>query len=153
MTNALILAIALAIAAVYGVQIAWIEPLAFSDPLGPRAFPLIVLGGLLLVAVMLSIEMFVARRQNAETGVIDFAHGSTGGGWIIACVMFWFVGYALVFERLGFIISTIIFTYGLLHFLSRDTRRTNVAVSILFPIAIYVLFVHILRIRLPGIEF
>ena len=58
-------------------------------------------------------------------------------------------GYILLFELIGFVIMTAIFIFFCSWFLGYDKWKSNLAVSILFPVVLYGIFVFALGIVLP----
>lgn len=57
--------------------------------------------------------------------------------------------YAFIFEHAGFVISTILFLLGILFMTNGKKIVTNVVVSVLFSVGIFILFNHGLGIPLP----
>ncbi len=57
--------------------------------------------------------------------------------------------YIMLFETLGFIIMTVLFVYFCSWFLGYKNHIVNAIVSIVFPIALYSIFVFMLQIKLP----
>ncbi|MEW9502228.1 tripartite tricarboxylate transporter TctB family protein [Jeotgalibacillus marinus] len=57
--------------------------------------------------------------------------------------------YILLFELIGFVIMTALFIFVCSWFLGYDKWKTNLIVSILFPVALYGIFVFALGIVLP----
>ena len=64
-------------------------------------------------------------------------------------VLGWIVAYSLIFSTLGYLISSILFTFGLLTCLHRGKWGANAAIAILFPGGIYFAFTKFLSINLP----
>lgn len=57
--------------------------------------------------------------------------------------------YILLFEAIGFIITTTLFIFFCSWFLGYRAWKTNILVSLLFPIVMYAIFVFALGIVLP----
>lgn len=57
--------------------------------------------------------------------------------------------YIFLLEILGFVLVTILFVFFCSKFLGFDKLKTNLAVSFLFPICMYAVFVYLLQISLP----
>ncbi|WP_208591952.1 tripartite tricarboxylate transporter TctB family protein [Gracilibacillus suaedae] len=57
--------------------------------------------------------------------------------------------YIILFETLGFIIMTVLFVYFCSWFLGYKNHSVNAFVSIVFPVALYSIFVFMLQIKLP----
>ncbi len=57
--------------------------------------------------------------------------------------------YILLFEFLGFLLTTALFIFGCSAFLGYRKWISNLLVSVLFPTALYYIFVYLLQIKLP----
>ncbi|SDQ23937.1 putative tricarboxylic transport membrane protein [Virgibacillus subterraneus] len=69
-------------------------------------------------------------------------------GALLAVFIFIFF-YILLLEVLGFIVSTAVFIFFSSWFLGYEKFKTNIIVSILFPLFIYLTFTQFLKISLP----
>ncbi len=58
--------------------------------------------------------------------------------------------YITLFEALGFILTTILFVFTCTWYLGYKKHLVNAIVSIVFPVALYSIFVYLLQIRLPA---
>ncbi len=68
---------------------------------------------------------------------------------VLASVFGMIFVYILFFELIGFVIMTAIFIFFSSWFLGYEKWKTNLAVSILFPVILYCIFVFALGIVLP----
>ncbi|PPA68900.1 tripartite tricarboxylate transporter TctB family protein [Jeotgalibacillus proteolyticus] len=68
---------------------------------------------------------------------------------VLAAVFAMIFLYIFLFEMIGFIIMTGLFIYFCSWFLGYDKWKTNLIVSILFPLTLYGIFVYALGIVLP----
>lgn len=57
--------------------------------------------------------------------------------------------YIFLLEILGFIIVTMLFIFFCSRYLGYESLRTNIIVSIVFPLVLYTIFVYLLQISLP----
>jgi putative tricarboxylic transport membrane protein len=65
-----------------------------------------------------------------------------------------FAVYIAVLRQIGFLVATILLSLSMLFYLNRKNWLRNIIFSIVFPLAVYLLFVKVLNIRLPvGILF
>jgi len=159
----------LALAGVYFWATQQIPSLEIGDPLGPKAFPRLLIIALLVTAALLAGEMWKARHEKkpppaeAETKVDPLEVGSRLGYagplfgaqagtkveyLVVAGVAVWTGLYFLSFEPLGFMIATTLYLLGLTNFFNRGKWITNSVTSILFPICGYFLFTKALGVNL-----
>lgn len=134
---------------VYGWQ-AWILPRAmFGDPIGHLIYP-VILGitmtilGLLLVAKELLSKGPKDPKDSPKFGKLT-RHGREIAMTIGASIV-----YALAFEPIGYVFSTILYLGAVLFIVNgRAKIRRTVLVAVLFSVGVYVLFSVILGIQLP----
>ncbi|WP_043239069.1 tripartite tricarboxylate transporter TctB family protein [Stutzerimonas azotifigens] len=119
--------------------LAWSFEAPFAyDPVGPRAYPL------LLLALMAAGSLWLLVKPKGEpTPAIDWAMARK----VLLCIVA-LLAYALLFEPLGFVLSTALagFAMGLLF----NGRLLPSAVSgLLMGVLLYVLFDRLLDVPLP----
>jgi putative tricarboxylic transport membrane protein len=109
--------------------------------------------GLAIFGIVLTIQELVRVRKVGVEGRITFGK-MTVYGRNIAIVAALCVGYALLFERVGYVISTFLFLCTVL-FLFNGLRRWKVSliVSVAFSVGVYFLFGSVLGIQLPSMPF
>ena len=62
--------------------------------------------------------------------------------------------YAVLFDKLGYVISTILFLEGVLWVFNGSARwKQNTLVSVIFSVVVYVLFFKLLNVYLPPLPF
>lgn len=134
------------IAAGYLFAARQLEMPIFSDPVGPRAVPTLIAGGLVVAALGLVLEHLVlAMRGDAR--LASSAEAPTGVAFVAVAML---AAYYLAFERLGFILSTMLFLIAFLSFSNRGRWATNIAVAVAFPIGAYLLLDGLFGARLPA---
>jgi putative tricarboxylic transport membrane protein len=138
------------LAAVYFVGIRQIPELGLSDPLGPRAFPYILTVGLVVCAALLFLEGRREPRPDTRDDPIPRSAESDTNLFVFAISAAWIGGYFLLFERLGFIVATILFLLGATAYANRGHWGVNLATSVLLPIGAYVLLGAFLGVPLPA---
>lgn len=136
----------LIIAAAYFYGTAQIPSLQIGDPLGPKAFPYLVGIGLLVSAAWLLLETM--RAKKASQPAVEEASSDRSHLILIGAIVAWIALYFGVFERLGFLLSTPIFLFGLMAYLNRGKWIANGLTSVLFTISIYALFSKVLGVSL-----
>ena len=146
MTDRVIFACTIVIAAVYLYATTLIPSLEIGDPLGPKAFPRLLGIALLASAGLLFLEMWGARGTKPSAGAAP--EGPAGIMLVIGGVAVWTAGYYLVFQPLGYILATTIYLLGLVAWFNRGKWLANVLSAVLFALLSYVMFVK-LDVNLP----
>ncbi len=146
MTDRIILVCTLLLAGVYFWATAQIPSLELGDPLGPKAFPRLLGVGLLIAAAMLLVEILRARKKpKNETSP---AWSWEPYEWVVVAVSVWTAFYILVFEPLGFMLSTTIYLLALTAYFNRGRWMMNVLTSVLFVVISYFAFTKLLGVNL-----
>jgi putative tricarboxylic transport membrane protein len=135
-TDRLLGATAIAVAATmlvfgYGLQ----APFAY-EPVGPRAFPLIAAGMIALCGVMLLLRP--GEPSSEKAGPVAALAALSG------CL----VAYALLFQPLGFVIATTIFTTPIAMIFGAKWWQGAVT-SVVLAVSSYILFDRVLDVVLP----
>ena len=132
-------------AAVYLYATSQIPTLEIGDPLGPKAFPILLGIVLIAAAILLFIETLKADRAPAA-GV---PRESRRYLWLIGGVTLWTALYFGVFDRAGYLVSTTVYLLVLTAVFNRGKWTANVLTSVLWSAGSYVLFVKVLGVVLP----
>lgn len=121
-----------------------------GNPFAPIIYPLI-LGILLTLCGALQLAIGVMKQSKEQkkpnekfelTPVIKLIIIS-----VVAAIL-----YGILFDALGYVISTSLFMGTVLFSLNgKDKWKTNILVSIIFSVAVYLLFSNVLSIPLPRI--
>ena len=120
LTDKVIFAVTLVLAALYFYATSQIPSLEIGDPLGPKAFPRLLGIGLLI----------------------------TAGVLLMGAVAAWIAAYFAVFTTLGFIISTTLFLLGMTAWFNRGRWTMNILTSVLFSAGSYLMFTKLLGVTL-----
>ena len=136
----------LLLAAVYLYATAQIPTLEIGDPLGPKAFP-ILLGIVLIVAAILL--FFETLKKDSAPGV-KVPRESLRHLWLIGGVTAWTALYFGVFDRVGYLVSTTVYLLVMTAVFNRGKWLANALTSVLWSVGSYVLFVKILGVVLPA---
>jgi putative tricarboxylic transport membrane protein len=143
----IICVILLALAAVYFYATAQIPSLEIGDPLGPKAFP-ILLGTVLLIAVvMLFIETLTAGAGEGKR--LQWRREDRRHLLLIGGVTLWTALYFSTFDSAGYLVSTAIYLIVMMAVFNRGKWIANTLTAVLFAIGSYVLFVKVLGVALP----
>jgi putative tricarboxylic transport membrane protein len=128
----------LLLVSIAGIWIGWdLQPPVSYEPVGPRAFPLLVLGLLGACAVTLM------REKRSETTWAPAPVLARIG------VLFLIVlAYALLFDKLGFIVTTALMTIPVARFFG-GTWRQSVTGGLGLAVGMYFFFDRLLDVALP----
>jgi putative tricarboxylic transport membrane protein len=153
MTDKVIVACALLLAAGYAFMTEQVTTLPFGDPLGPKAFPRILTAALLLTVLLLLFEMFFSKAGNkAEPEPAPLsgeeAQAVPDTTWVIVATAAFTGLYFFLFEPLGFVLSTSAYLLAMTMYFNPGKTVANALVSLLLPIACYVIFNHVLGVEL-----
>lgn len=136
---------ALLLAAAYFYGTAEIPAPQIGDPLGPRAFPLLLGIALVGAAGLLWLEQRKQRRDRpgGEGAALDGRSVR-----MVALVSAWIALYYAVLEQLGYVVATTVFLFALMAWFHRGQWLANTLASTLFALASYFLFLA-LDVALP----
>jgi putative tricarboxylic transport membrane protein len=156
MTDKVIVACAVLLAAGYAWMTEQVPTRAFGDPLGPKAFPRLLTAVLIVAVLLLVAEMIVAKRANqpaapAPDNAGDGAAPGLAGvhaNWVIAAKVAFTGLYFLLFEPLGFVMSSSAYLLAMTMYFNRSSTVANALVSLLLPIACYLVFTRVLGVEL-----
>ncbi|MNI20701.1 Tripartite tricarboxylate transporter TctB family protein [compost metagenome] len=149
MTNIILGLGAFLVAGLYTFGIFQIPLLGFGDPLGPRLFPSILAGSLLLIGVALLIEARSIQGKGADLSRL-FAYFKSSDFRTITTVVGCTGLYFLTFAPLGYLVSTTILLFGLIFVFHRGSRLVGGSVALVFPTATYFLFAGLFGVPLPS---
>lgn len=121
-----------------------------GDPLGPKAFPALVGGGLILSAVLLLFETWAKRRALQDTHIAPHGPDQKHVIVVLLGMIVWTGIYYYFFETAGYLIATPIFLLGLLSYFNKGKYLTNVLVAAGFTAVVYLLFSVLLGVPLPS---
>lgn len=126
---------------------------AIVDPVGPRVFPILVGVGLLVSAGLLYLETLAAGGR-ASTPLVantesDPVPASRHGLAPVLIVLGLTLAYYLVFERLGYLVSTAIYLFVMLAVFNRGRRWLNLTIAVFGSVVLYLIFSTFLQVPLP----
>jgi putative tricarboxylic transport membrane protein len=147
MTNRIIAVCVILFAALYLYATFQIPSLEVGDPLGSKAFPMVLGIGLVLAALFLFGEKTHARGQvhDAEQDQRDGRKSLFVVG-VVAC---WTLIFFMLFESLGFLLSSLPYFFVLMVYFNHKKWLINAIVSVVFSVAAYTLFAKVLDVALP----
>ncbi len=122
-----------------------IKPIMGKD-LGSGFMPQIIGVSIAVIAAVKLILTLISKAPAAKSSTDD---DFKGGLWTIAALS----AYVLLFDRLGFILSTALYLFVQILILSNEQNRNLklfAAISVITPIAVYALFVYVIKMPLPA---
>ena len=119
-----------------------------SGPIGPRAIPFVVAGGLVALAVALAVDVLRGGRGEQESGEdVDLSQGSD---WkTVGLLALAFAANIVLIERAGWPISGAILFFGCAYALGSRRVVRDIAISLALSIGSWYLFYVGLGIDLP----
>lgn len=123
-----------------------IKPLMAKD-LGSGFMPKVIGVSLIVIAVM-KLVLTLTNKKESKIETSNDNIDQKGGLLTIGIFLF----YVITFEMLGFIVSTIVYLFFQMLILSNDKNRNCklfALISIVFSVAVYVLFVYVINRPLP----
>jgi putative tricarboxylic transport membrane protein len=129
-----------------------------GDPLGPRAFPALIGGGLLFAGALLLVETYRKGRAEAASRLPTEASPRTRDDVrkgrhqtvVLLAMVVWTALYYTAFEPVGYLVSTAVFLGGLLSYFHRGHYRTNLLVALGFVVIVDLVFSRLLNVPLPA---
>lgn len=144
MADRVIFVCMIVLAGVYFYATAQIPSLEIGDPLGPKAFPRLLGIALLVTAGMLLLEMWRAKGEKSEASEMPSRRVVA----VLAGVVVWTGIYFVMFERVGYVISTMIYLIPLTAYFNRGRWVMNVTTCVLFALLSYTMFTKLLGVSL-----
>lgn len=139
---------------IYGTA-TWNMPrAAFGNSMDPLYFPLGVAGVAVLIGLILFFKSNFAASVQAMKNLLaeEKAKKNDRRRVLYTCLVS--VGYALIFDWLGYIISTFLFMFAMLTITSGWQRwLRSLIVAILFSGCIFFVFATLLSVSLPPLPF
>ena len=122
--------------------------LEISDPLGPKAFPVILGIALIMAVVLLVFESFRKPVEGAQKEDEPGEEGSKHLLLIIAIVIVTII-YAVILERVGYLLDTVLLLIVIMAYFNKKKWLQNGLISICFTLATYLVFAKLLGVTLP----
>ena len=153
MADRIILVCILVLAAVYFWATSQIPTLEIGDPLGPKAFPRLLGGGLLITAVMLLGEILrdrkAAQHNDRVPAVSSSIMDGSNTGVLVTAVIVTSV-FFLLFEPVGYVITTTLYLMVMTYMFHKKGRwLVNTLTSVIYGVGSYFAFTQLLGVNLP----
>ena len=111
-----------------------------NSGLGPDFFPKVIA----VILFMLSAMLFVGSIKNKDKKSIYNPNMK-----YTFMVIFAFAVYIFLIDRIGYLVSTVIFAFVVITILKSKSKILNIIFAIAFPIAVYLLFTYAFKVSLP----
>lgn len=108
--------------------------------LGPDFFPKVIA----VILFILSAMLFAGSLKNKDKKSIYNPNMK-----YTFMVIFAFAVYVFLIDRVGYLISTIIFAFVVITILKSKSKILNIVFAVIFPIALYLLFTYAFKVSLP----
>ena len=119
-------------------------------PMEPKIFPIILGIALTILGLALLIQELMKIQKNKDKETIKLSFGNNGKKIAITIVNA--IIYALIFNALGYVLSTIIFLeIELLIFGGLKSWKVSTIVSVLFSVIAFIIFNTLLGLYLPKL--
>ena len=148
LADRIILVCTVILAVVYLYASTQIPVLEIGDPLGPKAFPRLLGIAMLIACGFLGWEIWRARRKDAAEPPPPEPQFEVNVIRVLLVIVMWTGLYYLVFEKLGYVVATILYLLPMMAWFNRGRWLANVASAAFFAGFTYFLFVK-LEVRLP----
>ncbi len=139
---------------IYGYMSYSMPKAAFGNPMDPIYFPLGISVISVLIGVLILVKSNFSASVQAYKNLIneDETKKNDRRRILYTCILS--VGYALVFEHLGYVISTFLFMVVMMTITSGIASwKKSAIVSLLFSLGVYFIFNTLLSISLPPLPF
>jgi putative tricarboxylic transport membrane protein len=140
-----------AVVALWGAFALWTafdieQPTAYR-PLGPRVFPVVVSTAMILLGVLLIVETLRGADHLVEDHVTEERRSSDHKQAAFVVVLL--IVYSWLFERIGYILATVLFLPAAARVLGSRRPLRDVIVAVVIAGAAFKLFTDLLSIDLP----
>lgn len=122
-------------------------------PFSPSYFPVILGGVLFALGVGLFLRSDMSRTKESLKALKNMSEKEKAYSKLITLTAVSCLLYAVIFEHLGFVISTFIFLEAMMYLTNKKGIKINTIVSLCFSIIVYIIFSNFLGIMLPTIPF
>jgi len=139
---------------VYGYMAYTMPRAAFGNPMDPIYFPLGIAAISILIGVLLLVKSNFKASVIAYKELINEDEVKKGDRRRILYTCIISIAYAVLFEHLGYVISTFLFMIAMLTITSGTEKWVkNTVIALLFAVGVFFIFSTMLSISLPPLPF
>ncbi|WP_319371290.1 tripartite tricarboxylate transporter TctB family protein [uncultured Ilyobacter sp.] len=130
---------------------------AVGNPIAPKIFPLILGIGLTILGSIYTAKEYKQWKEDQASGVkkeisLEKQAIEKSTNKLITLTAVSGIVYAAIFEHAGYVISTSLFIGAIMFAINGKKKwKVNLAVAIIFSVAVYFVFSNLLAIPLPKI--
>lgn len=106
--------------------------------LGPDFFPKVIS----VILIVLSILIFISNGKDKKT------EKNPNIKYTLITIGI-FAVYIVLIGKIGYLVSTILFSFAIISLLKKDSIVLKVVYSIIFPVGLYLLFTYAFKVSLP----
>lgn len=148
--NAWVGLVAIVFGAAYGIQAMGLPRARIGNPMAPLYFPM----GLAVIMVFLGAVTFIVEARKglnsddkAKRPQFHFKSMKLILYVIVLCLI-----YTFLFDRIGFVLSTIVFLMAMLTGINsgRQKLAQNAIITVIFSFGMWYVFVNLFQISLPA---
>ena len=122
-------------------------------PLSPSYFPLLLGGVMVLLGISLFLRSSMEKTKESLNALKNSSAKEKENSKLILLTVIICVLYAVLFDHLGYVISTFLFVYSMLYLTNKKEMKKNAIISIIFSVIIFFVFSELLGIILPPVPF
>lgn len=138
----------LVLALAYGAGALSLPEAMFGDPWAPRIYPLIISGSMSILSIVLIITELKRQRETKKAEPVRIGLGPDGK--IVSFIVILSLCYTLLFDVLGFVVSTFLFLEATMIYISKAKKMLwPTVIALLFAVGVYFLFGKFLGVTLP----
>lgn len=140
---------AIVLGALYSIMTWQLPRASIGSPTAPLIFPAIIGGFMVALGVgILLIDLKKAMHTpEKKRGAKDPGYWKLVVGTLVLCGV-----YGMIFEHLGYMVSTLLFLMGLLTLVNEPKRwRNNIIITVVFTVGLWVIFVYGFKIVFPTL--
>lgn len=141
------------IGSIYLVLTLQLKEASIGNPVEPKYFPFIISVLLIVLGVYFLLKTGISQLKVSVQNIKDALNLEGDIYLTIAITSINCIVYALLFKKIGYILSTFVFLEVMLYLTRKEKWVSNIIVSTLFSIIIYFVFSKLLGVVLPPIPF
>jgi putative tricarboxylic transport membrane protein len=130
---------------------------SIGNPMAPKIFPLVLGIGLTILGALYTMKEYKDWQAEVTSGTEEKVSPekqeiNQKTNKLITITAVASIGYAMIFESLGYVISTMLFIGVVMFALNgKEKWKTCILVATIFSVAVYLIFSNLLAIPLPKI--
>jgi putative tricarboxylic transport membrane protein len=145
---------AIALGGIYTLMALTLPRASFGDPARHLVFPIIIGFGMVLLGIAQTVLELAKVTAGKAGEKVTLPKTLSRYGKEIFITIVASLGYALIFEHAGYVISTILYLGTILFLINgKKGALVNVIVAVTFSVSVYALFAYALGIQLPSLPF